>query len=318
MDEVDRKLLYYLDADSRSPVKTIASKIGEKSEKINYRLKRLLREKIILRFHPEVNPWKIGYTSFKVYFQFQGVDREKIEEMYHYLLENCNVGWAASCLGRWDMIVEILAKDRHEFAKFYSKFHSRYYEYILSKVVGVSIELMFTNKKWLAPQIGEPRASNMIGIPEMLVDEKDIKIIRYLVNNGRDPVKTIAQKLRMPPTTISQRIGNLVKRGVIANFRIDIDLRKFNRVYCKSFIYFSKGDDKEVRKLFDYCVGHPDIIYVTKCIAPWDMEIEAHTHSFNEFTDLMNDIHKRFPDVVRNFEAVVINKETGELCLPPE
>jgi DNA-binding Lrp family transcriptional regulator len=219
-------------------------------------------------------------------------------------------------MGRYDMIVEIMAKDRHEFLELYSKFHKQYYENILTKEVGVTTELFFMNKKWLFPGIGKPEIANMVGRPENLVDEKDIKILSHLLKNGRDPVKRIAQNLKMPATTVSQRIANLVKRGVIAGFRTDVDLKKFDRVYCKSFVYYSQANEKDVSKMIEYCFSHPDIIFITKCIAPWDMEIEANTHTFNDFTLLMNDLKNRFPNVVRNFEAAVINKDTSDLCKP--
>lgn len=316
MDGVDEKLLFYLDVNARMPVKKIASLIGEKSEKINYRLKRLFQDGIIKRCFTEINPWKVGYTSFKVHFQFQGVDKEKIDEMYEFLLQNCNVGWVASCLGRWDMVVEILARDRHEFMKFYSKFHRKYYEYILYKVVGVTLERIFLNKKWLAPQLSQVSASYMSGEPMKLVDSKDFIILRHLIFNGRDSVKKMSDVLGMPPTTISQRMNNLVKKEIITNFRIDVDLARFKKVYCKAFIYFSEADEDEQKQLINYCYGHPDIIFLTKCIAPWDMEIEAHSSSFNEFTELINKLRNKHPGIIRNFEAVVINKETGASHIP--
>lgn len=316
MDAVDEKLLFYLDVDARMPVKKIASLIGEKSEKINYRLKRLFKDGIIKRCFAEVNPWKTGYTSFKVNLQFQGVDKDRINEMYEFLLQNCNVGWVASCLGRWDMVVEILARDRYEFMRFYSKFHRKYCECILYKVVGVTLERIFLNKKWLAPGLSKVSASYMSGEPRKLVDSKDFVILRHLIFNGRDSVKKISDDLTMPPTTISQRINNLIKKGIITNFRIDLDLARFNRVYCKSFIYFSEGDEEEQKKLIDFCYSHPDIIFITKTIAPWDMEIEAHSNSFNDFTKVMNDLRNQFPRTIRNFEAVVINQETGASHIP--
>ena len=316
IDETDRKILYYLDMDARMPVKKIAKLIKEKSEKINYRVKRLFRERIIKRCYAEVDPWKTGQTSFKVYFQFQGVDKDKIEEMYGFLKKNCNIGWAGSCLGRWDMIVEIIAHDRHEFTKYYSRFHEKYYEYILNKVIGVTLERIFVSKRWLAPDIQQFNTSVMIGYPEKDVDDKDVAILLHLTRNGRDPVNKISQALGMPPTTISQRIANLRKKGIIPNFRIDLDLKKFNRVYCKSFIYFSMATDDAQKRLIDFCIHYPEVVFITKCIAPWDMEIEAMMPTFNEFTDFMNDLHKRFPDVIRNFETAVINRDTGNLSIP--
>jgi DNA-binding Lrp family transcriptional regulator len=318
MDEVDRKILFYLDVNSRYSVKEIAKLIGEKSEKINYRVKKLIKDNVIKRFFAEINPWKTGYTSFKVCLQFQGVDKDKLDEMYNFLLSNCNVGWLATCLGRWDMVVEIMARDRYEFIKYYSLFHSKYYEQILLKEVSVVLERIFINKKWLAPDFPEIRSSFMEGKPDKVVDSKDFEILRYLVVNGRDSVKNMSNELNMPATTISQRINNLVKKEVITNFRIDVNLKKFNKVYCKSFIYFSDASTWNQKLLFDYCITHPDVIFLTKCIAPWDMEIEAHSNSFNDFTQMMNDLKNRFPGVIRNFEAVVINKEEGASFIPRE
>jgi Lrp/AsnC family transcriptional regulator for asnA, asnC and gidA len=318
MDGVDRKILYHLDVNSRCPVKKIASLIGEKSEKINYRLKRLVNDGVIRRFHAEIDPWKTGYSSFKVCFQFQGVDKEKIDEMYEFLLANCNVGWVATCLGRWDMIVEIMARNRYEFIKFYSLFHKKYYEYILYKVVSVTLERIFINKKWLAPELLQTSISYMSGTPDKVADEKDFSIMRHLISNGRDSVKKISSALSMPPTTISQRISNLMKKEVILNFRIDLDLKKFKKVFCKSFIYFSGASTEDQKLLFDYCITQPDVVFLTKCIAPWDMEIEGHCDSFNDFTQMMSDLKNRYPGVIRNFESVVINQETGSSHIPKD
>jgi DNA-binding Lrp family transcriptional regulator len=318
MDALDRKILYLLDINSRRPAREIAKILGQKNEKVTYRLNNLLRSGIIERCHAEVNPWKVGYTSFKIYMQFQGVDKGMIDEMYEFLHKECNINWAASSLGRWDMIVEILAHDRHEFNDIYTKFHSRYCKSILSKVIGVTLEMVFMNKKWLWPENGTLCLSAMSGHPEKLVDEKDVRILGQLIADCRKPVSRMSQELGIPQTTILQRIDGMAKRGVITNFRTAIFLGDFGRVVCKAFVYFSNAPDEEVKKLMDYCIKHPNVVYVSRIIGPWEMEIDAHATSFDEFTTMMGDIRNRFPHVVRNFEAVVINKSTGSFhTLPP-
>jgi DNA-binding Lrp family transcriptional regulator len=319
MDELDRKILYLLDMNSRRPARQIADILGEKNEKINYRLNKLLKSGLIERCHVEVNPWKVGYTSFKIYMQFQGVDKKKIDEMYDFLHTTCNINWAASSLGRWDMIVEILAHDRHEFNDIYTKFHSRYCKHILTKVIGVTLEMVFMNKKWLWPEKDILCISAMSGHPEKLVDGKDTKILQELIKDCRKPVSRMSEELGIPQTTILQRIDGMLGRGVITNFRTAIFLSEFSRVVCKAFVYFSKAPPEEVQKLWNYCIHHPDVIYISKIIGPWEMEIDAHATSFDEFTRMMADIRKKFPNVVRNFEAVVINKSTGSFhTLPPD
>ncbi len=312
MDSTDMELLYHLDIDSRRPAKQIAELMGENSEKINYRLNKLVRDGTVKRCFAEVNPWRIGYSSFKVYLQLQNVDKEKTAEMLGFLTANCNVSWAVSCLGRWDMVVEILAKDRHDFSRSFSKFRRKYCDYILLKVVGVTLELIFLNKKWLGP--AKPTAvsvSAMTGTPQNFADEKDLAILRYLAADCREPVRSIAAKLGIPPTTLSQRIHSLMKNGVIPAFRTDLDLKRFGKVYCKAFVYFSGANEEEEKEMLDYCIRHPSVIFITKTIAPWDIEVEANADSFSAFMAMMNDLRNRFPKVVRNFETVVINDETG-------
>jgi len=317
MDAVDLELLYHLDIDSRRPVKRIAALLGEHSEKINYRLNRLRKEGVIKRCYSEVNPWKVGYSSFKVYLQFQSVDKEKIDEMFSFLCQQCNVSWAAACLGRWDMIIEVLAKDRHDFYSTYSKFHKKFYDRILCKEVGVTLELVFLNKKWLCPQKPAISLSAMTGTPENLTDDKDLAILRRLTRDCREPIKKLSAEIGLPPTTVSQRIRNMTRKMVIPAFRTDLDLAKFGRVYCKSFVYLAGAEEDEVAKMVGYCIHHPNVTFLTRCLAPWDFEIEAHSPSFNEFTAMMSDLRNRFPHVVRNFEAVVINKETGSFSVFP-
>ncbi len=317
MDHIDLELLYHLDTDSRMPVKRIAQRMGQNSERINYRLNNLLRSGAVKRCYAQIDPGKIGYTSFKVYLQFQDVDKAKMEEMRAFLVDRCNVGWAAACLGRWDMIIDVLAADRHDFSRIYSAFHKRYCGHVLNRTVGIMLERTFINKKWLAPGKPAVSVSMMAGPPASLADRTDITIIRRLVQDCREPVKQTAESLGMPTTTVSQRIRRLAEKGVVPAFRTDLDLPRFGRVLCKSFIYLSSADSEEQQRMVDYCAAHPDVVYVSKCIAPWDMEIEAHMPSFNDFTAMMNGLRDRFPKVVRNFETVIISKETGSFAAFP-
>jgi len=318
MDSIDLGILYFLDIDSRRPVTEIAAILGEKKEKVNYRLNRMFADGTIKRCYAEVNPWKIGYTSYKVYLQFQGVDEKTVDEMYSFLSKEGNVNWIVSCLGRWDMVIDVLAKNRHEFHEIYSRFHRKYSRHILNKVVGVTLEMFFINKKWLSQKKGQVSTSILSGLPEKKADDLDMEILRHLVRRGREPVRQLAEELKIPQTTLSQRINNLAKKEVIANFRCDVDLARFGRIFCKAFVYFSTAPREEEKKLIEYCIRHPDIIFINKIIAPWEMEIDAHAKSFNEFTDMMNDLRERFPHIIRNFEAVAINRGTGSFqSLPP-
>ena len=54
-------------------------------------------------------------------------------------------------------------------------------------------------------------------------DNKDLKIIEILKNNAREPIKDIAKKTGIRPSTVHQRIQRLIKNSVIERFTIRLN-----------------------------------------------------------------------------------------------
>src|SRR3989339_170902 len=54
-------------------------------------------------------------------------------------------------------------------------------------------------------------------------DNKDLKIIEILKSNAREPIKDIAKKTAIRPSTVHQRIRRLIKNKVIEKFTIRLD-----------------------------------------------------------------------------------------------
>ena len=54
-------------------------------------------------------------------------------------------------------------------------------------------------------------------------DNKDLKIIEILKNNAREPIKDIAKKTAIRPSTVHQRIQRLIKHNIIEKFTIRLN-----------------------------------------------------------------------------------------------
>lgn len=74
-------------------------------------------------------------------------------------------------------------------------------------------------------------------------DKKDLSIIEILKNNAREPIKEIAKKTSIRPSTIHQRVQRLIKEKVIEKFTIKLD----NKAIGENFIAFMliKGTTSE-------------------------------------------------------------------------
>jgi DNA-binding Lrp family transcriptional regulator len=316
MDEGDKRILYYLDLNSRSSAKKLASDTGMKQEHVEKRLKEFFEQGVVRRCYPEIDCSKLGYYPFKLYLQFQNASPEIIEEIYRYLADSPNTGWIVKCSGNWDMIYAMWGKNVGEFNKVYELLLSKYYPYILKKVISITVDLYLANKKWLVGESAKQDVVKVSGVPDGEIDESDLKILTELWKDARMPIVDIANSLEMDPEEVDRKIKEMQKKKIILSFRTDLDLSHFSRAYCKSFVYLTKSSKKDEERLLDYCFRHPEITLMVKCVGPWDFEIEAHSKSINEFTEMMNDIRSRYPTLVRNFEAIVVNKESGTFFSP--
>jgi len=318
MDGVDYRILYQLDLNCRTPNKKIASLTGLKPDVVESHLKKLIKDKAITRFYPEIDRSKLGYYPFKVYLQLQGATPEILREMYEYLASLPSMGWVVLCSGRWDMIFAVWANNVAEFNQVYEEFLSRYHKYVLSKVFSVTVELYLSNKKWLDPDAPKNEIVRVYGVPNRIIDDENSKILHFLGGNGRASIMEISQKTGIGPEEVDRRIKDMQKSGIILSFRIDLDLSQFGRVYCKSFLYTTKSSKEAEERLLDYCFRHPEVTGVVRCVGPWDLEIEAQCKSFEDFNDMMNDIRNRYSDIVRNFEGIAIDRESGVTFAPKE
>ncbi len=318
MEEADRKVLYFLDLNSRAPASRIASRLAMNAEKVDERLQRLLTAKVVKRCYPEIDRSKLGYYPFKIYLQFQNITPQKRTEIYDYIAALPNAGWVVTCSGRWDMIIAVWARNVEEFSRTYEGLLDRYHMFILAKVMSITVEFFLYNKKWLWEGGQENEVERVGCVPNRVVDGTDFRILRRLGWNGREGIPLMARALGLEPSEVERRIREMQKAKVILSFRTDLDLPSLGRTFCKAFVYLRHCSREDEERLMEYCRRHPDITCATRLVGSWDLEIEAHSPSFQGFIGTMNDMRNRYPAIVRNFEAVVITKETGIMFSPRE
>ncbi|MCL4341774.1 MAG: AsnC family transcriptional regulator [Candidatus Thermoplasmatota archaeon] len=83
MDITDKKIIFSLLRDGRVPQRKIAMDVGISAQALNYRINRLIEEKIIKRFALHVNPALMGqlsaFAAFKTDLDYQGDVFSKIK-----------------------------------------------------------------------------------------------------------------------------------------------------------------------------------------------------------------------------------------------
>ncbi len=232
LDQKDLAILSELERDSRISATQIAKKLQISKDGVNYRIKRLIENKIITRFFIDIDVSKLGLILNKVTFQFQNTTKEKEEEIFNFLKGHPKIGWVVFCSGGWDAVIVAYVKDLYEYESLLKEINEKYGKFIHTKEFIAHPRYYVCSRKWLN-QKQEPKISKIGGpISHEKIDQIDIKIIKILAENARIPVLEIAKKINSSASFVINRMKNLEKKGIILNYRIGLNLEKIGKEFC--------------------------------------------------------------------------------------
>ncbi len=309
LDKVDQKLLAELDKGSRLPANRIAKKLHVSREVADYRIKRLVTQKVIRSFITHIHAEKYGFSNYEVYFKIKGMDKKKEEELIKAFCSNPSVYWVASCGGAYDLVVQMAEKDIYRLNAVLQGFLQLYDSFFVSKDITIITRIYHSKKKFLSRD-SEYFAPVVYGIEKgsLSLDEKDREILRWLSNNARADLAVLARKTGMAASAIGYRIRQLEKQGVIGGYSCTINAPMLNLVYCKIMLRLHFGNREMEKALHNFCLMHPNITKFIYCIGHWDFEIDVMTPSIKEFNDLLREIRNRFSGIMRDYEYITISE----------
>lgn len=127
LDKKDKKILEALYEDGRMPISKIAKKTGIQRDSINYRIKKMLKEKVISFIIPILNPPKMGFPTVNyVSIELQNLNEEIEEKFIGFLKQHKNIIYVGSLSGRWDYLITIAVKDSGHFYEVFKEIRSKF------------------------------------------------------------------------------------------------------------------------------------------------------------------------------------------------
>jgi len=116
LDAKDIELLKLLDENARYPISKLSRKLGIARDTVKYRMGKLIKSKIILKFTTVVNPPNFGFANITdVFVSLWNATEEKENEFVRHLAANSYVTYIARVGGRWDYKIEIIARNPGHF-----------------------------------------------------------------------------------------------------------------------------------------------------------------------------------------------------------
>jgi DNA-binding Lrp family transcriptional regulator len=302
IDAKDKKILYHLFQNSRQSFKVLGRKIGVSSDLISYRIKRLIKNRVITDFIVNLNIGKLGYTIVNEYYKFENITPKIKDEILNYLIKNNMTRYIGSIEGYYDLQVNYHVRDTLKFESFLDEFKMKYNRFLYNRYGIFVIRGEIHNFPFLLDSTinkGEPKFWGWGNREIVKIDDLDYKILKELSNDSRIPTKSIANNLNSTVTTINQRIKKLEETRVINNYTINIDWSKIGYRYFHIQITLNEYSKKN--KIMKFLRSNPHIYMIFKAIG---YNIDIHCtfclKSVEHMRSIIEDVTSKYPDVIKN------------------
>ncbi|MBU1201331.1 MAG: AsnC family transcriptional regulator [Nanoarchaeota archaeon] len=302
LDKTDRKILAELDKNCRIPTTKLAKIVMKSRQAVEYRINQIVRKGIITSFNAAFNPHKMGYKIYKIYLKLRNIPEEN-QRLFTYLKSSGIVYWMGECTGTWDLIFGVFAKSDYEFFDLKNELISEFNKIIVKEEGGILVDVKQYSKMYFTDEIVPPTifAGEIV---HNKLDELDYAILGEVVNNARIPINELANKVDSTATIVRGKLKKLEQKGIIIQYRVGIDLNKLGLELYKAIITLDKYTKEDEKRLLEYMSNIPNIHYFIRNI--WQIEPELVVSSYQEYYEIIENLKKEFPYVIRTIDSVLM------------
>ncbi|MEM0202315.1 MAG: Lrp/AsnC family transcriptional regulator [Candidatus Micrarchaeaceae archaeon] len=230
-----------LSSDSRTSVSDLSGISGISRPSASKILKGLTEE-LKLRFVLELDEGKLGYPIMhNVVVKFKKkADFRRIEGMVN---RSPCINFACSCSGDFDMMFQVLSRNRAEYFSWEDSLIDQICEY---RPIIMPSEIAKVRFGFFPMDNGLIASSTL--------EEEDRKILMKLNDDSRASLKKLEMATSINSETIKYRIDRMVKNGTIKRFTIASQKpqRQYALAYMSNYIFNRKTRYKASLRLYDY------------------------------------------------------------------
>jgi Lrp/AsnC family transcriptional regulator, regulator for asnA, asnC and gidA len=316
LDVKDRKILYELDKDARQPISQIAKKVGLSKQLTKYRIDKLIENKSIQQFVMMLDTKKMGYCFYDLFLQLQNMPKSKQEEFVTFLKGIDTVGWLASTIGKWDIVVAIFTKDISEFNATLDEIYTRYGKYIKDKTFIIDISAFSCKNKFLSQEENELDDEYYGSDKIVKLDKNDMRLLKLLDEDVRRSALDISKKIGVSFDTVQRKIKKLKKKGVIQGFKIKVDPSVFGHEWHLVLFELNAINDLERQKFVQKLRKHKHVVFIINTIGNWNMMVDVHVRGSNHFQEFIEELKEEFGYMIKSYENLTVAKDHKTTYVP--
>ncbi|MBU0527576.1 AsnC family transcriptional regulator [Candidatus Micrarchaeota archaeon] len=308
IDKKDRILLYELSKNCRQSYGVLAKKASISKQMAHYRIKRLIRLKVLRDTILTVDVGKLGYQNYVVYFQWGNRQLEK--EFINEILNHHSVRYAAGGSGKINFVVTFNAKNPMEFQKMWDDILSKYEGVIRVCSIQVITEYHgFESSSIIGKQNTENTGPYLIsGETRVRIDDYDKKILMVLTEDARASLLSIASSTVLSPDTVKNRIKRMETEGLIQGYGWLYDLKAVGLRWYEIPLSLINMTGQTWRSLYNYCRSNLNIVLFVRSIGKFEIMILFEVKDDAEFDVELTKLFNLYSKNIRDFEIMKVDE----------
>ena len=308
----DVLILKKLLEDGRASSSSISKEIDLGREIVNYRIKRLIKENLIVKFIPKINERALNYQEYIIFLKLNLEDEISKEKFIRENIGNKYLVWSVKSNKGWDLIVRLYAQNVSEFKSKLSEILEKFSDVLANYYTFISSEeLKESEKEVISKKVFEEDFSSkdfeVIKNQEVLsIDDKDKEILSILETDARIQYKEIADMVNVSSDTVKYRIDKMKEVGIIENISPVINFNKLGFNQYAAILKFQFLDRKTENSICKFLKNKKEIVRAIKSLNSEEFFMNIILDSDKELDEFEEKIRK-LSTRIESFEVFKIN-----------
>jgi DNA-binding Lrp family transcriptional regulator len=140
--------------------------------------------------------------------------------------------------------------------------------------------------------------------------------MKSLAQNAREKIAAISRQTGISADIVRYRLKQFQSNKVINGFRMKLDVSKLGIQWYLLLIKLQPIDEQLKKRFINHLLSQKETYYLTSTIGNYDIIIDLQVASSSDVGNLIFELRDKFPEVIKNFDTLLIFKEYKISYLP--
>lgn len=310
LDAYDRKILFALAQNCRTPSSHIARKVGLSKDAVRYRIARLEKSGVIQGYRAIINVAAFGYSIAHLFLQLNQptpeAERKLVETFKSYPFCRAIIKFS----GKYDFELALVMKDMAELDRILTRIitdcGSFLQHYDLLFVTRPFVGKTFPDSFVKGAMEKQPAAKQPA---HLIPDDTDKKMMGIIADRADLPLYQIGEQLGLSADAVAYRIRKLLAAGVIKGFVpvINYDVLGYN-VYAILLTIAGLTPQREAT-LSQFLATNKDVLWGVKTVGKYNVLLYICTTEPDTLITTTAALRSYFTEAVRDYETLINYEE---------